>query len=71
MTNAISLALIGYGEVGRTFARALLARGDVEISAYDILFDDPAIGARAWPKRGQPAWCPDATRRLPPRGRVS
>ena len=46
MTNAISLALIGYGEVGRTFARALLARGDVEISAYDILFDDPAIGAR-------------------------
>lgn len=46
MTNAVPLALIGYGEVGRTFARALLARGDVEVVAYDILFDDPIVGER-------------------------
>ena len=36
-----ALALIGFGEVGRTFAKALLARGDVSVSAYDILFDQP------------------------------
>ena len=45
MKNSITLALIGYGEVGQTFARALLAHDGVRVVAYDILFDDPAIGA--------------------------
>ena len=33
------LAFIGFGEVGQTFARQLLARSGVEIAAYDVLFD--------------------------------
>lgn len=41
MTNTLSLALIGFGELGQTFARQWLARGDVVVTAYDILFDDP------------------------------
>lgn len=45
MTNIETLALIGYGEVGKTFARALLKREGVKVVAYDILFDDPAVGA--------------------------
>jgi 3-hydroxyisobutyrate dehydrogenase-like beta-hydroxyacid dehydrogenase len=35
------LAFIGFGEVGQTFAKALLARDGVEIAAYDLLFDRP------------------------------
>jgi 3-hydroxyisobutyrate dehydrogenase-like beta-hydroxyacid dehydrogenase len=42
MTNTVSLALIGFGEVGQLFSRQWLARGDTTIAAYDILFDDPA-----------------------------
>jgi 3-hydroxyisobutyrate dehydrogenase-like beta-hydroxyacid dehydrogenase len=41
------LAFIGYGEVGQTFARQLLARGDVAASAYDILFDAGLLAERA------------------------
>lgn len=40
MSNKLTLALIGFGEVGQTFARQWLARGDVAVTAYDILFDD-------------------------------
>jgi 3-hydroxyisobutyrate dehydrogenase-like beta-hydroxyacid dehydrogenase len=43
----VRLAFIGYGEVGQTFARELLARRDVAISAYDILFDSGALVERA------------------------
>jgi 3-hydroxyisobutyrate dehydrogenase-like beta-hydroxyacid dehydrogenase len=42
MSNSIHLAFIGYGEVGKLFTRQFLARGDVTIAVYDILFDDPA-----------------------------
>jgi 3-hydroxyisobutyrate dehydrogenase-like beta-hydroxyacid dehydrogenase len=42
MSNRLSVAFIGFGEVGRTFSRDLLARGDVSAAAYDILFDDPS-----------------------------
>lgn len=35
------LAFIGFGEVGRTFARQLLANSGVQVAAYDLLFDDP------------------------------
>jgi 3-hydroxyisobutyrate dehydrogenase-like beta-hydroxyacid dehydrogenase len=45
MSNVLTLALIGYGEVGQTFARALVARDNVRVAAYDILFDDPMVGA--------------------------
>jgi 3-hydroxyisobutyrate dehydrogenase-like beta-hydroxyacid dehydrogenase len=41
------LAFIGYGEVGQTFARQFLARGDVQVAAYDILFDAGALAERA------------------------
>jgi 3-hydroxyisobutyrate dehydrogenase-like beta-hydroxyacid dehydrogenase len=37
------LAFIGFGEVGQTFARALLANGGVEIATYDLLFDRPQV----------------------------
>jgi 3-hydroxyisobutyrate dehydrogenase-like beta-hydroxyacid dehydrogenase len=43
----VRLAFIGYGEVGQTFAREFLQRGDVNISAYDILFDGGALAERA------------------------
>lgn len=42
MRNATTIALIGFGEVGQTFARGLLANGASRVVAYDILFDDPA-----------------------------
>jgi 3-hydroxyisobutyrate dehydrogenase-like beta-hydroxyacid dehydrogenase len=38
------LAFIGFGEVGQTFARQLLAKGGVGIAAYDLLFDRPDAG---------------------------
>jgi 3-hydroxyisobutyrate dehydrogenase-like beta-hydroxyacid dehydrogenase len=41
------LCFIGYGEVGQTFARQFLARGDVQIAAYDILFDAGSLAERA------------------------
>jgi 3-hydroxyisobutyrate dehydrogenase-like beta-hydroxyacid dehydrogenase len=41
------IAFIGYGEVGQTFSREFLARGDVEIAAYDILFNKGALLDRA------------------------
>ena len=45
MTNKMTLALIGYGEVGHIFARDFLASGKASVAAYDLLFDDPAEGA--------------------------
>ena len=46
MSGAFELGLIGFGEVGTTFARQFLARGDMRIAAYDILFDDPRRGSQ-------------------------
>ena len=40
MTTPSHVCLIGFGEVGRTFARDLKARGVGRISAYDPLFAD-------------------------------
>ena len=45
MTKPLKLAFIGYGEVGRLFARQFRERGAADIAAYDILFDDSAHGA--------------------------
>lgn len=45
MSGAFELGLIGFGEVGATFARQFMERGDMRIAAYDLLFDDPAKGA--------------------------
>ena len=45
MTSPLNLAFIGYGEVGKLFARQFLERGAAEIAAYDILFDDVSHGA--------------------------
>jgi 3-hydroxyisobutyrate dehydrogenase-like beta-hydroxyacid dehydrogenase len=51
MTQTIPLAIIGFGEVGKIFARELLASGRVAMAAYDVLFDDaqkgPAMQAAA------------------------
>ena len=38
----MKITLIGYGEVGQIFARELRAQGAQAVSAFDILFDDPA-----------------------------
>ncbi|HZT51419.1 MAG TPA: DUF1932 domain-containing protein [Stellaceae bacterium] len=48
MTDTIDprrIALIGFGEVGQTFARGLLATGRHSVATYDILFDNSAAGA--------------------------
>lgn len=45
--NTVSLALVGFGEVGRTFARDWIATGAARVSAYDILFDDDDARGRA------------------------
>ncbi|MBL8701201.1 MAG: NAD(P)-dependent oxidoreductase [Alphaproteobacteria bacterium] len=42
MRNSTTIGFIGFGEVGQTFARGLLAKGASRIVAYDILFDDAA-----------------------------
>ena len=42
MHNTTTIGFIGFGEVGQTFARGLLARGGLRVVAYDRLFDDPA-----------------------------
>jgi 3-hydroxyisobutyrate dehydrogenase-like beta-hydroxyacid dehydrogenase len=36
--NPLSIAFIGFGEVGQTFATGLLASGGVRITAFDLLF---------------------------------
>jgi 3-hydroxyisobutyrate dehydrogenase-like beta-hydroxyacid dehydrogenase len=41
-TNTLNISFIGFGELGQRFARDLAARPDVALSAYDIVFDDPA-----------------------------
>jgi 3-hydroxyisobutyrate dehydrogenase-like beta-hydroxyacid dehydrogenase len=41
---SLSIAFIGYGEVGQLFTRELASKNDVKVAAYDILFDDPARG---------------------------
>lgn len=57
------IAFIGFGEVGQTFSRQLLARGDVEIAAYDILFDKGALLDRAHHAGVSPAHnAPEAAR---------
>ena len=39
--EAMRIGLIGYGEVGKIFARALVERGVAWVGAYDILLSDP------------------------------
>ena len=39
------IALIGFGEVGTTFAKGFLASGRHEVATYDVLFDNSAAGA--------------------------
>jgi 3-hydroxyisobutyrate dehydrogenase-like beta-hydroxyacid dehydrogenase len=41
-SNAIRIALIGFGEVGQIFARGFLASGRHQVATYDILFADAA-----------------------------
>jgi 3-hydroxyisobutyrate dehydrogenase-like beta-hydroxyacid dehydrogenase len=45
MGNALRIAFIGFGEVGQLFTRQLVARPDVSVAAWDILFDGPGGGA--------------------------
>ena len=44
MKNSVNITLIGYGEVGSTFAREFLARGDTRVTAYDIKFASAEAG---------------------------
>jgi 3-hydroxyisobutyrate dehydrogenase-like beta-hydroxyacid dehydrogenase len=41
-SNVTNMAFIGFGEVGQTFALGLSARGDIRLSAHDILFANPS-----------------------------
>ena len=52
--NALRLAFIGFGEVGSRFARDLVNRPDIELTAYDILMDSPATAA-AWQAKARAA----------------
>ncbi|MCB1534947.1 MAG: NAD(P)-dependent oxidoreductase [Rhodoblastus sp.] len=45
MTKPLKLAFIGYGEVGKLFARQFREKGVAGMTAYDLLFDDPSRGA--------------------------
>lgn len=45
MSPSLKLAFIGFGEVGKLFARQFREKGVAEIAVYDILFDDAARGA--------------------------
>lgn len=38
------LAFIGFGEVGQTFARQLVKRDGIAVSAYDLQFDRASVG---------------------------
>ena len=38
---SLTIAFIGFGEVGQLFTRQLAGKPDVAVSVYDILFDDP------------------------------
>jgi len=42
MTQPRTMAIIGFGEVGQTFARQFHAAGLTDIALYDIAFADPA-----------------------------
>ncbi len=44
MRNSVNLTIIGFGEVGQTFARDFLARGDVRVSTHDIKFASTDAG---------------------------
>ena len=44
MTAPKSMAIIGFGEVGQTFARQFHAAGLTDIRLFDILFADPTSG---------------------------
>jgi len=42
---SLTIAFIGFGEVGQLFTRQLVEKPGVAITVYDILFDDPRKGA--------------------------
>jgi 3-hydroxyisobutyrate dehydrogenase-like beta-hydroxyacid dehydrogenase len=42
--KALSIGLVGYGEVGKILATALVARGVAWVGTWDILLPDPAAG---------------------------
>lgn len=41
--NATRIAFIGFGEVGQRFSADFLRAGAARITAYDLVFDDPAL----------------------------
>ncbi len=41
VANTRTIAFIGFGEVGQTFAAGLLAQGGVRVAAYDIAPEGP------------------------------
>lgn len=53
MAEPFQLALIGFGEVGTTFARQFLDRGGIRVSAWDILFEDAQKGPAKKETAGQ------------------
>ena len=41
---SLNIAFIGFGEVGQLFTQQFVEKPDVEVTVYDILFDDPKTG---------------------------
>ncbi|HYH39972.1 MAG TPA: DUF1932 domain-containing protein [Azospirillum sp.] len=54
------IALIGFGEVGRIFARDLRALGVTDLRAFDIAFADPDSAQRRNARAQEVEVCPDA-----------
>lgn len=45
MVSVLHIAFIGFGELGQRFARDLRLHRRIRLSAYDVLFADPIVGA--------------------------
>ncbi|HVB89134.1 MAG TPA: DUF1932 domain-containing protein [Beijerinckiaceae bacterium] len=51
--NRTKIALIGFGEVGRTFARDLVASGAAELATFDILLREEKAGSAMRARAGE------------------
>ncbi len=69
MKNSVSVAFIGFGEVGRTFAGGFRQTPGVSLAAYDVLLADPirseAIRAAAGRWTSHSGTAPRRRRRAP------
>lgn len=50
MTSPLHIAIIGFGEVGGIFAAGFRAHAHVQVAAYDLKFDQPALASAIYAK---------------------